>query len=289
MSDDVPDPEAVDAEEAGEPVRALPVEAGGENRADVLAYAAGGAAGSPLLDPKDIAANEPVTIGVCLDMAGAEMVAAAIGGAGIGCHLLNRNTNVLGAYAGASGVELQVRAADAAAAREIFLRHFSDTDYLEPAEDDPSDRDGPDAPPDADTALDAKGRPVELAVAAAFDRPRALLDAATTLGAARVECFLPTLVPRGDRPPGEGKRFILRVRREDLERALSVLAKAEADGDEEEDPRCPKCGSWQVHPVAYFWAGVLRTLTLGLYPAPPPEADCLRCGHRWPVERLGRE
>jgi hypothetical protein len=116
-------------------------------------------------------------------------------------------------------------------------------------------------------------------------------DASTVLAAARVRFHLPTLAPRGDRPPGEGARFVVRVAEEDLERAQSVLEEAEEESADEQDPRCPRCSAWRVHPIRS--GGLLRGIgrALGLGKPLPFEGEgfeCLACRHQGPREEFIR-
>src|SRR4051794_6263402 len=206
----------------------------------------------------------------CANAAEAELYANVLDEAGIPSHVLNQNTNALGApYSGWSEVEVQVRDTDVARAKEI-LSAAQNPDELEPADD----------PAAAPATLDDEGRPTEWAVVAAFDHAGAMRDAATTLASANLRVFTPRLVPRGDRPPGEGKRFVLRVLEEDVDRARRVLeaaAENDADGDAD-DPRCPKCRSWRVYPIG---GGVLQAIgKLFGRPGVPEGFECLACGHR---------
>jgi hypothetical protein len=211
-----------------------------------------------------------VTVARCANGAEAELYAGALADAGIPAHVLNRNTNALGAYVGAADVEVQVLESDAGRARDL-LNAVQNPDELEPADE-------ADDPPPADD----EGRPLALAVVAAYDHAGAMRDAATILAAANVRAYTPRLVPRGDRPPGQGKRFVLRVQEDDADRARSVLeAAAEedaAEGGAEDEPRCPKCRSWRVYPIG---GGVLQAIgKLFGRPAVPEGFECLACGHR---------
>ena len=105
-------------------------------------------------------------------------------------------------------------------------------------------------------------------------------EAQTLLASARVNAFLPPIIPRGDRPAGEGKRFILRVAEDDLPRAQSLLTHENPQDNDPEDLHCPKCGSWRVYPVSHFWQGMATTV--GLAPKPLAEVDCLVCRYRGP-------
>jgi hypothetical protein len=96
-------------------------------------------------------------------------------------------------------------------------------------------------------------------------------------------------VPRGDRPPGEGKRFVLRVHEDDLDRARALLDDAEED--EDDDPRCPKCASHRVYPFGGGLKGVLaRTFGFGGPTGGAGSAgfECLACRYRGPIAEFVR-
>jgi hypothetical protein len=151
--------------------------------------------------------------------------------------------------------------------RAVDILTSTTSDDVEPAEN----------PDDAPPPVDAQGRSLRLVPAVAFDSVRLMRDAQTVLSSARILSFLPALVPRGDRPPGQGKRFVLRVCQEDLERAKAVLEEVESEADDEE-PRCPRCKSWRVFPVSQFWKGL--SAMVGLGPKPEDQLECLACHHR---------
>lgn len=208
---------------------------------------------------------QAVTVRKFYDPMEAQLFANELAAHGIEYHLLNQNTSTLGPYSGFSQVELQVRREDAKAASELLDRLQLDPSDVEPEHDsDPT-------VPIADPA-----GPGMLVAAASYDNPRHLHDAAAALGAAHVDSFLPLLVARGDRPKGTGKRFVIRVREADLERARAILHENETTDDE---PRCPYCGSWRVytHPPRQ---GLINFL-LGRIPDQPPRLECLRCHRRW--------
>jgi len=212
-----------------------------------------------------------VTVRTFYNALDAQMFANELDAAGIQCALANQNTNTLGPYAAFSQVELQVRQEDLDEARQL-LSHFdaSSTD-VEPEQDvDPS------AP-----VPDPTGEGV-LVTAGAFDTPAGMFDAAAALGSAHVECFLPVLVPRGDRPRGQGKRFIVRVREVDVDRARELLEKKPEDSDQDPDePRCPKCGSWRTYALPARKNAGFFSLFLGFEAGESGELECLRCHHRW--------
>jgi hypothetical protein len=201
------------------------------------------------------------------DQLEAQLYANELAAHGIQYFLANGNVVSLGLpYSGFSQIELQVRAEDLDRAKAVLADFQANPMEVEPA--DPVDPQQPIADPDGNGSL---------LTAAAFENPGALFDAAASLGAARIECFVPALVDRRVRPAGVGKRFALRVREEDLDRATQVLASADEDDDGE--PRCPKCGSYRVTPVEP-WSETLRFL-LGMRRKSEPKMECLRCKHQW--------
>lgn len=207
------------------------------------------------------------TVARCASTAEAELCVGELADAGIPAHVLNQHTSGLGPYSGGSEVEVQVRRQDAARAAEVLALVTSDD--VEPADEPP-------------TPVDETGAPVPLAVAAAYDHPSLLRDAVTHLAAASVEAFPPRLVPRGDRPAGEGKRFLLRVREDDLDRARAVLADAEGDAGDDEEPRCPQCRAWRVYKISPgFWRDLFG---LGRKPGEPEQYLCLACKYRGPMK-----
>jgi hypothetical protein len=201
----------------------------------------------------------------------AQLYANELAAHGIDYYLMNQNANVLGAWGGSSQVELQVREDDLPIARQAIAQFQVNPLEVEPAEDSDPSRSIPDP---AGAGL--------LVSAAAYDNPRRLFDAASTLGAARVECFLPLLVPRGDRPAGEGNRFVLWVRENDAERARETLARADADDAAGDEPRCPKCGSYRVDLALAPWPGLIKFL-FGRRSDRPREMQCFRCHERWRI------
>lgn len=214
-----------------------------------------------------------VTVRKCRELYEAQILANELAAHDIDYYVMNQNTNdIMGTYVGFTYVELQVRKEDAERASAILSKLEVNPLEIEPAEIiDP-------AQAIADPAGDGM-----LVSAAAFDNPRSLFDAAATLGAARIESFLPMLVSRGDRPAGVGDRFILRVREADSERAretLSKVAAEEADGDE---PRCPTCGSYRIVQVPQFWKDVGRFLRGDTDRS--CQMQCLRCRHLWTIDQ----
>ena len=225
----------------------------------------------------DLAADaELVTVARCANPTEAETKANALESAGVRAQVVNSHTAaLLLGYAGWTAVEVQVRRGDAAAAAEVL--RLATADDVEPAGDDADDL----PPLDADTA------PADLTIVAAFDGVRALREAATLLESARIPAVLPRLVPRGDAPPGEGRRFRLRVRHADADRAARILEEHEAADEDSDEPRCPKCGSWRTFPVPRFMRTVLWAVRMGERPA--DEMDCLACKYRGPRAEFVRD
>jgi hypothetical protein len=191
----------------------------------------------------------------------AELVASVLSAEGIRTQILGEHANSLGfIYQGFAGVDLMVQADDASRAAEILARTTED---LEPVDEAPSSAPTPES--------DQKPAWV---VAGAFASVRAMLDAQVVLASANIPSVVPALAPRGDRPPGTGKRFKLRVAFEDLERAQSLLG----EQDDSDEPRCPKCGSWRVYPDA-TWIETLADIA-GLGRKPAEKYQCLACKYR---------
>ena len=210
----------------------------------------------------------PVTVRKFFDVMEAQLYANELASHDIEYSLLNQNTpNTLGWYSGFGQIELQVREEDAAEAGEILSRLNVNPDEVEPAEE--SDPQAPIPDPQGGGTL---------AAAVAYERPRNLYDAAAVLGAAHIECFLPVLVPRGASAAGVGRRFVIRVREADLERAREVLQRQSQE--HEDEPRCPRCGSWHTYLLPPPWPGLWKFL-FSRTPSPSRELECLRCHHRW--------
>jgi len=230
----------------------------------------------PILSYQRNAFSPLVTVRTFYSALDAQLFANQLDAAGIRCALANQNTNTLGPYAAFSQVELQVQQEDLDEAREI-LSHFdaSSTD-VEPEQDvDPT-------APVPDPAGEGN-----LVTAGAFDTSSEMFDTAAALGAAHIECFLPVLVPRGDRPRGTGKRFVVRVRESELERAKYILEKNAEDSDEDsDDPPCPECGSWRTYAMPSAKKGFLNLL-FSAEPGESGELECLRCHHRWWSDKSG--
>ncbi len=204
----------------------------------------------PVLSYLSSIPGSAVTVGRYASAVEAALPSAELTAEGIHNNVHNANTNALGLYfSGFSVVELQVHEADAARAREILDR--INADDLEPAA------------LELDPPLDEQGKPIALGVAGAFESVRDLGDAQTVLASAGIQAFPPPLVRRGEAPPGEGKRFLLRVLEEDRERAQTLLTQSEAEVEEDDDDlHCPQCGSWRTYPVSNFFGNLLSFLHL---------------------------
>jgi hypothetical protein len=193
----------------------------------------------------------------------AEIASAVLAAQGIEAQVFGANTSaVYWFWQVITDVDLLVPEADAERAREILSRVTSND--LEPA----------DEPANASPA-DERGR--VLVPVGAYDNLPALRDAQTVLASEQINAYGPRLVLRGDKPPGTGKRFVLRVAEQDLESARALLAEeAEEDRDE---PRCPKCGSWRVISTKTLLEGLAGAVGLG----GPGAYECLSCHHRGPA------
>lgn len=228
---------------------------------------------APILSYLSSIPGGAMTVGRYTSAIEAALPSSELAAEGIPNHLLNANINALGAhFASFTAVELQVHESDAARAREILER--INADDLEPAA------------VTAGPPLDEKGEPMRVLAAGAFERVREMRDAQTVLASAGIAAFPPALVRRGDLPAGTGRRFVLRVHEEDLERARALLSETELEGIEDDDPRCPKCHSWRIYPVSNLIGKILSLFAI----APPPEnlTDCLACGYRGPTVEFNR-
>ena len=211
--------------------------------------------------PMDPEPTREVTIARVATGAEAEMISGQLGAAGIPSHIQDRNVEVLGPYAAGSSVKVVVMAGDFDWATEVLR------DEVEPAGE-------------SNRPLDDAGQPVVLAEVASFDQPRLLRQAAATLAAAHISTYLPTLIPRSQSTPGEGKRFVLRVEADELERAHSLLEERDEDGDDGPEPHCPKCHAWRVHKNTSMLEEIIRFFGLGR--GRPYEYECLNCRHHGP-------
>jgi len=201
----------------------------------------------------------------------AQFCANELAANGIRYQLYNGTMSALKPYGGVVRVDLQVLSDDVERARPILAAHLRPeaTDTLEPAEPEDFTK--------VRTIDDEAGTPIELHAVRAFETVNDLRQAALVLESARVEAFLPRLVQRGQSDQGQGARFILRVRAEDFDRARSLLADEVEDEEDAAEPRCPKCGSWNIHEIKHD----LSNLVLSLIGRPKPaECECLKCHHK---------
>jgi hypothetical protein len=217
-----------------------------------------------------------MTVAWCADAMEAELLCNELHADGIPAVTANENiVSALQGYVGFVRVEVQVAVEDADRAAAVLARLPGRND-VEPEEEA--------ADGSADFATDEGGTRVPLAMAAEFDTAQEMLEAAATLGAARVRTFLPDLVPRRAAPDAGGtpRKFKVRVLSEDVARAGLALERCAAeDADEGDDPRCPKCASWRVHGTSPGIIQSVKRLLGGGGPAPGKTWECLRCGFKW--------
>jgi hypothetical protein len=191
----------------------------------------------------------------------AELCAALLGAEGIEAQVFGARANVVDWFWQVfNRVDLIVRETDVARAEEVLSQ--KPVDDLEPAEEPPN------APPPADE----NGR--ALVQVAAFETAVAMRDAQTILASEKIDSYTPRLVRRGERPAGVGKRIVLRVTQEHLAAARKLLA--EQAKEDEDQLRCPKCGSWSVSSRKGFLTGLAGVVGLG----GPVEAECNVCHYR---------
>lgn len=161
----------------------------------------------------------------------AELFSAVLATEDIPSQVFGANTSAVDwFYQMFNDVDLIVMEADVDRARQVLAA--AKTDAVEPAQE----------PAEAPPPKDEQGNP--LVPVDGYERVADLRDAQVILASSQIDSYGPRLVLRGEKPAGTGKRFVLRVAENDLERAREILAE-EADEDDGE-PRCPKCGSWQV-------------------------------------------
>ena len=248
----------------------------GANNPEVASTAS--PAPAPVLGYQVPRSGKLVSVASCGDAAEAQMVAAALSAAGIPSAVVNEHTNALGGYVGRNWVEVHVGVEDRDRAAGVVAEIRTGDAFV--PEDDPPDG-------SADFAADADGTRVPLAVAATFHTARDMYDAAAVLGAARIPTYLPNLLPRGPRPDaargeaeaqGRPPAFKVRVTEHDLPRARALLE----DADDDDEPRCPKCGSWRVHRQGGSFLYWLRDLFGGGTADGVRALECLACGHRFP-------
>jgi hypothetical protein len=210
-----------------------------------------------------------LTVASCADAGEAELVCGELRSAGVPAVALNQHTAALGPYGGGSVIAVRVPVEDGDRAAEVMARLPDRGD----AEPEPEPADG-----SADFATDESGARVALAVVATYATSREMLEAAAALGSARVKTYLPNLMPRDPTREGPAPAFRVRVAREDLARAEDVLGEL----DDLDEPRCPQCASWRVHPQGGGLLAVLRAIFGGGgHRDGVQRMECLRCGHRF--------
>jgi hypothetical protein len=235
-------------------------------------------AAAPVLAYQVPRSGRAVTVAFCADGVEAELLCTELNAAGVPAAAVNEHAAAALSGYGLVRVEVQVAEEDRERAAEVLARLPGRHD-VEPA----------DEPPDgsADYTTDDSGARVPLTVAAEYATAQEMLEASAALGSARVQTFLPDLVPRrrvdaGDdsadtaRPP---PRYRVRVLAEDLPRARRVLEQTDEGGDDDE-PRCPQCASWRVHRQG----GSLFAWVFDLFGRGADGVrtyQCLRCGHHF--------
>ncbi|MGA2230825.1 MAG: hypothetical protein ABSH22_07990 [Tepidisphaeraceae bacterium] len=194
----------------------------------------------------------------------AEIRAAVLAGEGIRSQIFGANINAVDwAWQVFNDVDLIVQEADVE--RATAALSTAPMDDLEPAEEAPN----------APAPVDEHGN--LLVPVAAYETPADLRDGQTVLASEHIAAYGPRLVLRGDKPAGVGARFILRVAEKDMEAAQALLAE-EADENKDE-PRCPRCGSWQV----ISRAGLLKDLANAAGLSGPGDMECMSCHYRAPA------
>jgi hypothetical protein len=210
-----------------------------------------------------------VTVAWCADLGEAELVCSALRGSNVPAAVFNQHTAALGPYAGGSRIQVKVPVEDGAAAAEVLAR----LPWLHDVEPEPEPADG-----SAEFAVDDRGGRVALAVVGEFASAQDMLGASAALGSVRIRAYLPNLVPRDLDAHGPPPPFRVRVAKEDLSRARSVLE----ESAEPDEPRCPKCGAWRVHRHGRGLVAWLAGLFVPTESADGVQAlECLRCGHRF--------
>src|SRR5262249_21804626 len=129
-----------------------------------------------------------------------------------------------------------------------------------------------------------EGVPATWNAVAVFETARAMHEAAMGLESSHVAGLMPRPAPRGDRPPGEGPRVVLRVQAGDLEREQAILNRA-SDEHERDELQCPKCGSYSVHESKHEFTNLL----LGFVgKRKPVECECMKCHYKGDPAEFGQ-
>lgn len=224
---------------------------------------------SALLGYQSPRSGKTVTVAWCADAGEAELLCGALHDAGVPNAAVNQYTAALGPYSGGSQIEVQVPVEDRERAAEVLGLLFDRNDV----DPDPEPADG-----SADFAIDEQGSRFPLVILAEFATAREMLHASAALGSARVRTYVPNLVARKRDVEAPPPVFRVRVAEADVPRAREVLAEAE-DPDE---PRCPKCASWRVHPAGGSLLAWVQNLFASKEVADGVQAmQCLRCGQRF--------
>jgi len=225
----------------------------------------------PVLSYQAPRSGQTARVATCADAGEGQVLVGELAGYGIPAAVINEHTSALGPWGGNAVVKVEVRLEDAERAADIVNRLRSGQD-LEP-EEEPADG-------SADFTTDEEGRRQPLAVVAEYDTAREMYECAATLGSVRVTAFLPNLVRRPEGAEPSGRKFVVRVLEDDLGRARRVLSEASREAEEDDEPRCPACGSWHVGRRV---DGLLATLArwLGARGGPPDDPaarwQCYRC------------
>jgi hypothetical protein len=198
---------------------------------------------------------------------------------GVRWQLLNEESkSMLGWYGAYISVRLQVHSDEVEKARAVLANHAAaEAGDLEPVEaEDPA------------TPLqvnDEQGVPATWNTVAVFETARAMHEAAMVLESSHVAVLMPRLAPRGDRPPGEGPRFVLRVQADDVERAQAMLGRA-SEEREEGELQCPKCGSYSIHESKHEFTNLLLAF---VGKEKPIECECMKCHYKGEAAEFGAE
>jgi hypothetical protein len=244
---------------------------------------------APVLAYQSPRSGKGVTVAWCADAMEAELLCNELQANGVPAVTANEHiVSALQGYVGFVRVEVQVAVEDRDRAAAVLARLPGRND-VEPA-DEPADG-------SADFTTDDSGARLPLAVVAEYDTAQEMLEASAALGSARVQTFLPDLMPKRPRPaPGQGPtpgdaddadrpppRFRVRVLEEELPRAQRVLQESDGDEDsgDEDDPRCPKCASWRVHGATPGVVSSIVRLFTGGGRSRGKTWQCLRCKFKW--------
>lgn len=200
--------------------------------------------------------TQAVVLTRLMDVNHAEIISAALNDRGIPARVLGSATGSLGMAAGTAGVEIVVPFQDAERAREI-MESAQKADF-EPAEGEESTED----------RVDADGH--RLCCVGEYEALPQIRLAQTLLAAERIESMLPVLVMRNENASAPTRRFVLRVRENDVREAREILRELEED----EEPRCPWCGSKRLYEEQLLWQRLVCWLKGKRVDA---KFECLNC------------